>query len=132
MAIKVTRIKPEFSDERGFISRIVDQDKYPIHSVLFITSKKGTTRGNHYHKTDAHYVYCLSGQFRYTEKDIHKPKAKKESVILKPGDLVLSSPMRAHAMEFLEDSVFLAITTERRDQKAYEHDTVRINITSDE
>lgn len=128
MAIKVTKTKPEFVDERGYISRIVNQDKYPIRAVLYITSKAGTVRANHYHKKDAHYVYCLSGKFRYSEKDMRKKNPKLESVILKPGDLILSAPMVAHRMEFLEDTIFLAITTEKRKQDYYEADTVRLNL----
>lgn len=128
MPIKVTHIKPEFEDERGFISRLVDADDVHFRAVLLITSKAGTTRGNHYHKKDYHYVYCLSGKFRYSEKDMNKLSSKKESVILKPGDLVLSHPMIAHSMEFLEDTVFLAITTEPREHEKYEKDTVRLKF----
>lgn len=128
MSIKVIKTKPEFVDERGFITRLIDQDNYPIRAILYINSKAGTERGNHYHKKDAHYVYCLSGKFKYSEKDMHKPNGKVESVILKPGDLVLSSPMVAHSMKFLEDSVFLAFTTEGRSQDEYEEDTVRLKL----
>lgn len=129
MSIKVTYIKPEFTDERGFISRLVDDDSLHFRAVLYITSRKGTVRGNHYHKKDAHYVYCLSGKFKYSEKDLGKADSKVESVILKPGDLVLSHPMMAHRMEFLEDSTFLAVTTEPREHERYEKDTVRIELT---
>lgn len=128
MPIKVTHIKPEFEDERGFISRLVDADDVHFRAVLLITSKAGTTRGNHYHKKDSHYVYCLSGKFRYSEKDMNKLSSKKESVVLKPGDLVLSHPMIAHSMKFLEDTVFLAITTEPREHEKYEKDTVRLKF----
>jgi len=128
MSIKVTHIKPEFTDERGFISRLVDNDNIRFRAVLLITSKAGTIRGNHYHKKDFHYVYCLSGRFKYSEKNMNDPSSKKESVILKRGDLVLSRPMVAHSMEFLEDSSFLAITTEPREQEKYEKDTVRLKF----
>jgi len=128
MPIKVTHIKPEFSDKRGFISRLVDDNSIHFRAVLYITGKKGAVRGNHYHKKDSHYVYCLSGRFRYSEKDMTKPNSRRKSVILKPGDLVLSHPMQAHSMEFLEDSVFLAITTEPRKQDLYEKDLVRIKL----
>lgn len=132
MSINVVKIKPEFIDERGYISRIVDDDSLKFRAVLYITSKKGTTRGNHYHKGDYHYVYCLSGKFRYSEKNMSKNNSTIESVILEPGDLVLSNAMTAHAMEFLEDTVFLAVTTEPREQDKYEQDTIRIKITPDE
>lgn len=130
MPIKVTHTKPEFVDERGYITRLMDQDEFPIRAVLYITGKKGTERGNHYHKTDAHYVYCLSGKFRYSEKNMSKKNSKKQSVVLKPGDVVLSRPEVAHSMEFLENTVFLAFTTEQRAQNKYEEDIVRIKITS--
>ena len=132
MPIQVTHVKPEFEDERGYITRLINDDSKQFRAVLYITSKKGTERGNHYHKADYHYVYCLSGKFRYSEKDMSKPDSKVESVILEPGDLVLSSSMIAHSMEFLEDTVFLAITTEHREQEKYEQDTVRIKITGNE
>lgn len=128
MPIKVTHIKPEFVDERGYISRLVDQDEFPIRAILYITSKAGTERANHYHKSDYHYVYCLSGKFEYSEKDMSKPDSEIESVILKPGDLVLSHPMTAHRMKFLEDTVFLAFTSEKREQEKYEGDTVRLKL----
>lgn len=128
MPIKVRHVKPEFTDERGFISRLVNDDSLNFRAVLYIKSRKDAVRGNHYHKKDYHYVYCLSGKFKYSEKDVRKPRSKVESVILKPGDLVLSRPMMAHSMKFLENSVFLAITTESREQKNYEEDTVRIEL----
>lgn len=132
MPIQVTHTKPEFEDDRGYITRLVNDDDLKLRAVLYITSKKGTERGNHYHKTDYHYVYCLSGSFRYSEKSMNVSDSKVESVVLKPGDLVLSSPMVAHSMEFLEDTVFLAFTTEPREQSRYESDTVRTKITSND
>ena len=132
MPIQVTHTKPEFEDERGYITRLVNDDNLRLRAVLYITSKKGTERANHYHKTDYHYVYCLSGKFKYSEKDMSQLNSQIESVVLEPGDLVLSKPMIAHSMEFLEDAVFLAFTTEAREQNHYEEDTVRIKITPDE
>lgn len=128
MKIKVKNIVPEFIDERGFISRIVNASPFPLSSILYIKRKKGSVTANHYHKKDAHYIYCLSGKLRYYEKDIQKKRGKLQSVVMKEGDLVLSKPMIAHATKFLEDSVILAFTTEIRNQKDYENDTVRIKI----
>ena len=123
--IKVKKIKPIDKDKRGSIIKVMEGK---ITSVLVIPSKKGAVRANHYHKKDTHYVYIVSGKMRYTAKDLSKKRARKQSVILKAGDLVYTPPMVAHAMEFLEDSVFLALTTELRDQKHYENDTTRIKL----
>lgn len=128
MAIKVTHTKPEFVDKRGGIARIVDQDKFPIRAVLRITSKAGTTRANHVHKTDYHYIYIESGKCEYSEKDPNNPSGKVETVILEPGDLVLTSPGIIHGVKFLENTVLYAFTTERRGRVQYEKDIERIKI----
>lgn len=125
MSITVKKINPEFVDKRGFISRILDQDKVKIRSILIIESKKNTIRGNHYHKKDSHFIYCLNGSFRYFEKDVLVSNSKTYSVVLKSGDLVLTKPMFWHQMEFLEKTIFLAFTTETREHDQYETDTVR-------
>lgn len=128
MAIKVIHTKTEFADERGGITRIIDEDKFNFRGVLRITSKKGSIRSNHYHKHDSHYIYVENGKCEYSEKPAGKPKAKVETVILKPGDLVLSNPGIIHAVKFLEDSVLYAFTTEKRTQGKYESDTTRVTI----
>lgn len=126
--IKITHLKPEFKDARGAITRILNEPEFKIRAILRITQKAGTIRGNHYHKKDCHWVYCESGKFRYYEKNMKVKSGRVISVILKPGDLVLSHPHIAHAMEALVDTVFWAITTEKRQQANYEADTVRLDI----
>lgn len=128
MSIKVTHIDPEFVDQRGGIARVIDQNKHRIQSILRITSKTGTVRSNHYHKHDYHYLYIESGKCEYSEKPANELKAKIKTVVLVPGDLVLSSPNIIHAVKFLKDSVIYAFTTEKRDQDKYEKDTIRVTI----
>lgn len=123
----VKTIKPFHIDERGEMSHLIE-DKTPITSVLLITSKKGAIRANHYHKKDTHYAYILKGKMEYSYQDLKSKVKKKKTVIVNKGDIVHTPPMTIHAMRFLENSVFLAITTEARDQKEYEKDTVRIKL----
>lgn len=132
MAIKIIHINPEFVDERGFISRVLDDAGVEIKSVLHIERKKGTEGGNHYHKKDSHYIYVLSGKLKYIEKVMGNRGAKLETAYLGPGDMVLSPPMVAHTTEFIEDTVFLAFATEHRSQREYEADTVRLDFINDE
>lgn len=119
------KITPEVIEERGNITRILDAER-PIRSVLLITSKEGTTRSNHYHKTDAHYCYLISGKMQWYETPVDGGQV--ESAILEPGDMVYTPPMTIHAVKFLQDSVFLAFTTRSRHQGAYEPDTVRVTL----
>lgn len=126
MSLKIKNIKPEYKDERGFISRIVDNEK--IACVLYIERKKGTRGADHYHKKDSHYVYVLKGKVKRSEKDLSKKNSKIKTAVLKPGDIILTEPMTAHSDEFLEDSVLLAFTTKKRNQKDYEKDTIRVDF----
>lgn len=130
MAIKVKHLKEEFIDERGGITRVIDEDNFVYKVVLRITSKAGSIRSNHYHRHDSHYLYIESGTCEYSEKSASDPKAKIETVLLKPGDLVFTRPGIIHAVKFLEDTVLYALTTEKRNQKQYEEDTVRVTIVT--
>ena len=123
--VKKIDLKPFNRDQRGSITKILEGE---ITSVLLIVSKKSAVRANHYHKKDSHYVYMVSGKMRYTSKDLRRKKGRKHSVIFKQGEMIYTPPMIAHAMEFLADSVFLALTTRKRDQKRYENDTVRVKL----
>ena len=118
-------IRPEFVDERGGITRILDSPS-AIRSILSITSKKGSIRSNHYHKKDTHYCYLVSGKMEWSELPVEG--GEMESAVLEPGDMVFTPAMTIHAVRFLEDSVFLTFATEARNQADYEQDTVRVAL----
>ncbi|MEK6942394.1 MAG: cupin domain-containing protein [archaeon] len=127
MAIKLIRqLKPDFSDSRGEIFKILDDGKTKIKSVLLITCKKGAIRANHFHKKDSHFTYMLSGSMEYFEEPLSG--GKKGSVIIKKGDLLYTPPKVKHAMHFLEESVFLALSPKSRNHEDYEKDTVRVKL----
>lgn len=123
----IKKIKPFHVDERGEMSYILDKS-IPITSALYVTCKKGAIRANHYHKKDTHYSYMIKGSMEYVYKDVSDKYAKEQRVIIKKGEMVETPPMTMHAMRFLEDSIFIALTTEARDQKKYEKDTVRVKL----
>lgn len=130
----VKKIKPFHTDARGEMFYLLDKSA-PITSALYITCKKGAIRANHYHKKDTHYSYMINGSMEYTYKKLKTQssrlaakRAKLKTVIVSAGEIVETPPMTMHAMRFLEDSVFIALTTEARDQKKYEKDTVRVKL----
>ncbi len=123
--ITVRKIKPAFVDERGKISNLLDAS---IEHVALITSKAGSIRGNHYHPNQTQNDYLLSGKYEYAAKDIRDEDGKVEINIIEPGDLVITHPMVAHAMRFLEDSVFLTFTTGPRDADKYEEHTTKFKL----
>ncbi|KKP59998.1 MAG: hypothetical protein UR52_C0001G0078 [Candidatus Gottesmanbacteria bacterium GW2011_GWA1_34_13] len=126
--MKIISKFPVYKDNRGQIVNIFDFTKNnKIKSSLIITSKKDAIRANHYHKTDSHYIYLISGKFEYYEKKL-KNNSKIKSITINKGDSINTETGIIHAMKFLEDSIMLVLTTEDRDQKKYEKDIVRIKL----
>lgn len=123
--INVIKVKSAFTDERGSIFDIVQNT---VGHVGLITSKKGVIRARHYHKKSTQYTFVLSGKVEFFEKDPRSKNPKIESVTLGPFDLVITPPMVIHAMKFLEDSVFLEMTSESKSGDGYEKDTVRVDL----
>lgn len=122
----IIKLENPFIDERGKIIPLVD---LPMKSCVLITSKKGTIRANHYHKTDWHFCYVLSGTIEY----YHRPVGSKEppeKVIVKQDQLFFTPPMVEHAMVFKEDTVFLTLGRNSRKQQSYESDLVRTELIS--
>jgi quercetin dioxygenase-like cupin family protein len=121
----VKKIEPFFTDERGQMSHLIDRTVV-INSAVLITSKKGAVRANHYHKKDEHYSYLLEGKMNYYYKSLGKSEIKK--IIVHKGEMVYTPAGEIHAMEFTEDSLFIALATEKRSSTEYEEDTIRIKI----
>lgn len=123
----IKKIKPEFIDERGGITRLLDDGKTNIKSTLLITSKAGTVRSNHYHKKDAHWIYMISGKMEYYEKPV-RGSSRLKKVVVNAGDIIYTPPMAVHATKFITDSVFIALAIKSRNQKSYERDTIRVKL----
>lgn len=111
-------------DDRGFIQCLVN---VPTRNISLIFSKKGSVRSNHYHKTDWHYMYMLSGSMDYYYRP-HGHTGEIKKVNCKKGDMVFTPPMEEHTTYFPEDAHFLAISRNFRDQKAYEADVIRVQL----
>ena len=120
----VLPLEEPFADDRGAIQPLVDAD---MKSCVLITSKKGTVRANHYHKTDWHYCYVLSGSIEYYHRP-HGSDGEPEMVLIKTGQLFFTPPMVDHTMVFPEDTTFLTLGRNSRKQEVYEADVERIEL----
>ena len=56
----IVKLDDAHCDDRGSIQSLVN---FPMKNISLISSKKGSVRSNHYHLTDWHYMYVLSGSF---------------------------------------------------------------------
>jgi quercetin dioxygenase-like cupin family protein len=123
----IQHIKPVFEDHRGTIADLVEGKN--LQHVGLIVSKKGAVRGNHYHKKATQYAYILKGKVEYYRKDLRVESAPVEKFILGAGSLMIEPPRVVHAIVALEDTEFLDMTDVSREDKAYDSDTFRIQIT---
>jgi quercetin dioxygenase-like cupin family protein len=123
----IVPLEKPFVDDRGAILPLVDQ---MMKSAVMIESKKGALRANHYHKTDWHYCYVISGTIEY----YHRPTGstdEPEMLLVKEGQMAFTPPMVDHGMKFPEDTVFLTLSRNPRDQATYEADVVRVDMLDD-
>ena len=78
-----------FKDKRGSLQKILEGE---FSSCIEVHSKKGSTRANHYHKKDKHFMYIISGELLYSYKD-RKKGSKVKIKKMKKGDLFFTPAM---------------------------------------
>ncbi len=110
-------------DSRGQILSIVDEQ---VSNVSIIYCNSGSIRSNHYHLTDWHMMYVLSGKIDYFFKDINSNKVEYLDVNI--GDNIFTPPMEIHATYFPVETTLIVSSLNPRDQKTYETDTVRVEF----
>ena len=120
----IVPLEPAHTHERSSIQPLVER---MMRSAQLIASTKGSVRGNHYHKTDRHDCYLVSGSLEYYERPVGSKEPGKKTLV-KAGQMFFSPPLVEHAMKFLEDSVWLTLSRNPRDQDAYEKDVVRVRL----
>lgn len=119
----IVDLPPAFVDARGAIQPLVD---VPMESCVLISSKAGTVRANHYHETDWHYCYVLSGEIKYYHRP-HGSAEQPEEVVIGKGQMFFTPPLVDHAMVFTQDTDFLTWGRNSRAQEVYEADIRRIS-----
>ncbi len=121
--MKIARPKTAHKDARGAIVDILDG--IPVECVTMLSSKRGSVRGNHYHKKTVQYAYVLEGRLKlYTQN----PGERVRTRVVRPGDLIVTPPLERHAFEALEDSVMIACAHGPRAGRSYEADTFRLDV----
>lgn len=114
-------LKTNIFDERGSIETLCE---LPVQSVLRIFSNAGSTRSNHYHKTDWHILYVVSGLMECYERPAGSDTPPRFELI-GPGQYIYTGPMVEHTTKFPKDTVLLCFAGNKRDTESYEQDLVR-------
>lgn len=113
-----------FKDSRGVIQNVLHR---PVGSVVVIESKAGSVRAQHYHRTDWHFCFVVSGCIKYLERPVGSKEDPKE-YLFRAGALFFTPPLVEHAMFFPEDTVFLTLANRHRTPEDYESDLVRLTM----
>jgi nucleoside-diphosphate-sugar epimerase/2-polyprenyl-3-methyl-5-hydroxy-6-metoxy-1,4-benzoquinol methylase/quercetin dioxygenase-like cupin family protein len=107
----------EFIDDRGKISNYELPE--PINLIGYIESKTGSVRANHYHPIQEQKCLLIKGKYVSVIKDLSNPNSVIETRLINPGDIAVIKPNVAHAMVFLEDSIFLNLVRGEREHENY-------------
>lgn len=124
----MVRARHEYEDERGRIDYFVLPEATNLVGV--ITTKKGSIRANHYHPKQQQKCIVLSGSCICLYKDLDVPDAPIYHHLAKAGDMVVTEPMVAHAVIYLEDTVFLNLVKGERDPLNYGKHTIPHEIVT--
>jgi len=116
----VTDVEPAFIDERGAITNIIDQ---VVEHIAIILSVKGSRRADHYHPIQEQWLYCVSGGWKGTFEQVDTKERVEHTV--EAGQLEYCPPLWAHTYEYLEDTMFLNITTGDRDAGHFDEHTIK-------
>src|SRR3954465_14632396 len=113
--VEVPLDKP-FTNENGVIQNLVLER---FTSSAIIPSVPGCIRANHYHKTDWHYSYVVSGAIEYYWRPVGS-KQRPSTQTFEQGQMFFTPPMVEHAMFFREPTVFITFAKNIRDHEHHE------------
>ena len=122
MKIKNLNDLNSYSDERGKIQMILES--IDIGSVSRIESITDSTRANHWHKNDTHWILVNSGQIEYYEREVGSDRCP-DKYVLNVGDMIFTEAGWEHTMYFTCDTVFECYSKLKRTSENYENETVR-------
>ena len=119
--MKKIKIKINHKDKRGSITDLLE--KQNINAITLITQKKGSVRGNHFHKKTIQWNYVLKGKLElYTQKKNNRMIR----TILSKGEFAVTVKNESHAIMALQNTEFLVFTQGPRGGEEYENDTYRL------
>ena len=122
--MKIIKLKKNFKDKRGYISDIFY--KKNIKHVSFISSNKGSVRGNNYFKKNHQFILNLGGSFEYCY--IKKNEKKLKKILIKKYQIIETPPYEVHAINFLKTNELIELSTLSLIQKLKSKDSVKCKI----
>ena len=98
--VRVLHTDFEFADERGTLTQLVHEG---YRQINVLTTKRGVTRGGHFHRVCREAFYLISGAVEVTLKTAERT----ETAVFHEGDFFAVEPFVSHSMFFPEDCVMV-------------------------
>ena len=98
--VRVLHTDFEFADERGTLTQLVHEG---FRQINVLTTKRGVTRGGHFHRVCREAFYLISGAVEVTLKTSERA----ETAAFHKGDFFAVEPFVSHSMFFPEDCVMV-------------------------
>ena len=98
--VRVLHTDFEFADERGTLTQLVHEG---FRQINVLTTKRGVTRGGHFHRICREAFYVISGSVEVTLKNAERT----ETAVFHKGDFFAVEPYISHSMFFPEDCVMV-------------------------
>ena len=98
--VRVLHTDFEFADERGTLTQLVHEG---FRQINVLTTKRGVTRGGHFHRVCREAFYLISGAVEVTLKTAERT----ETAVFHEGDFFAVEPFVSHSMFFPEDCVMV-------------------------
>ena len=98
--VRVLHTDFEFADERGTLTQLVHEG---FRQINVLTTKRGVTRGGHFHRLCREAFYVIEGSVEVTLKTAERT----ETAAFRKGDFFAVEPFVSHSMFFPEDCVMV-------------------------
>ena len=86
-----------FNDDRGEIKGIINEGNWEESNLIF--SKKGSIRGNHYHKETTELIFLIEGKIEIILMDLIVKK--KITLVLEENSILKITPYTLHTFKFI-------------------------------
>ena len=123
--MKIDKIKPVFSDDRGEIYDILSDPS--IQHVSMFTINKDSVRGKHFHKEEKQWMFVLKGQIKVKTKNLLEKNSKVEEIELKEKDLIFFPAYSYREIIGISNSECLFITSKSRKDNSHVEDTYPVS-----
>ena len=121
-------LPPAFVNDAGEIQNLL---LHPAaQSTAIIKSHARAVRANHFHKTDWHFAYVVSGALLYFERAVGDVTISAKPLWFGTGSMFFTPPMREHAMLFTQETAILTMARNVRSHAAHEEDVVRVEYVT--